>query len=353
MKSSFRDQSLLALGIAPRDFEVLATLSARDVIAHAGRRGPFDGLPTWKVASNGIQLIEQRLPALMRRAAGLFASAEKSGLYAIESFAPALRTLGSVEVLERGRWCLDSTRGPAAIAFDSFVALADGPELWIGCLRIRDSRSASPGPPGPPDQGRELDALFGKRPAEDWLIGYGRALFSERNRYSQVVAVGLLGRLWSPPSSSSGRVSPPRGSALDYFEEAIEGQSPSAAARGWYQQLDKGIQCAAEDEACDLADDLRPALHELTALASLPDGERLPRAALRWVTVRDDLESFAFLLGRQRRGTKLQGSLERLDREAANHLSIFSGLDLCKDPRLRTVSWQEPDQWWGRLAAPK
>ena len=148
-------------------------------------------------------------------------------------------------------------------------------------------------------------------------------------------------------------ISPPRGSALEYFEEAIEGQSPSAAARGWYQQLDKGIQCAAEDEACDLADDLRPALHELTALASAPDGERFLRAALRWVLVRDDLECFAFLLGRKRRGTKIQDSLERLDREAANHLSIFSGLDLCKDPRLRTVSWQEPDQWWGRLALPK
>ena len=353
MRPSLRDQALLALGIAPRDFEVLATVAARDVTAHAGRRGPFDGLPTWKFARNGIQLIEQRLPALMRRAAGLFASVEKPGLYAVESFAPALRTLGSVEVLERGRWCLDSTRGPAAIAFDSFVALAGGPELWIGCLPIREPRSASPGPPSPPDKGRGLDALFAHRPAEDWLIGYARALFNERHRYSQALAVGLMGRLWSPPHSSLGRASRPDGGAPDDFEELIARPPPSAVARSWYEQLDKSIQCAAEDEACDLADDLRPALYELTALASLPDGERLLRAALRWATVRDDLECLAFLLGRKRRGTKLQGSLEHLDRETANHLSIFSGQDLCKDPRLRTVSWQEPDQWWGRLAAPK
>jgi hypothetical protein len=175
---------------------------------------------------------------------------------------------------------------------------------------------------------------------EPWLA----AQFEQRSRsispVERVGAVGLIGRLWTPPKETD----------RDVAERAVlDGDGPARRALRWFGMLDAPTRSRVATEALVRADALAEELPDLSAeVVSDPHAAR--PELLRWLLRRDDLECVAFLFRGCDPSSPLLPALDALDRAAAAYHSMWSFVDGFDDERLRAVAWQQPQHWWGDLA---
>lgn len=189
---------------------------------------------------------------------------------------------------------------------------------------------------------RLLQALGLDPELEPWLARLARpALAAAPDSFAHAVGAGLLGRLWSP-----GRPRDKRAARL--VDWLLGLHPPSRAARAWFAGLPPEQRAALVEEARRRARELAGSLADLGSARIRAKSQRA-RALCAWLHRRDDLECIAFLLGGHRAAAPLSRELRRLDRAAAAALSLNAGA-LPGDARLRAVAWQEPEQWWGRMA---
>ncbi|RKH11166.1 hypothetical protein D7V97_11825 [Corallococcus sp. CA053C] len=79
------------------------------------------------------------------------------------------------------------------------------------------------------------------------------------------------------------------------------------------------------------------------------DPDSIHEMARAWIHRRDDLQSVMFLLRRADIGSAIARGLSKFDARAAAYRELWSLIDLRDDERLCSVSWQEPDSWWGSI----
>jgi hypothetical protein len=175
-------------------------------------------------------------------------------------------------------------------------------------------------------------------PCQGWLIAEARRLAASPSLVSCAAAAGLVGRLWSPPEAARVRDA--------VMPQLLAGDGPRARSRTWGRALGEaeraGIEGGGIVRALSLERELRP-LRRLVA-ARLADAGDL---ALSWLHARDDLACVADVLPEC---DALRGALADLDRAATALLSTWSLVPgLSRDERLRAVSWQDPEAWWGSL----
>lgn len=265
------------------------------------------------------------------------------------SFDPLPALSGTYEWLDPGSsLALDSRQAPVFLRWKGRSA-----EWIIGCEKgeielLEPSRSAafhalatSPSAPLPEVPVPDLRSMLGGCKAESWLLGTTERMAQASSPLCRIAAVGLLARLWFPETSEE----------LSAATEQVlsEQGGPAESAACWFLGLDAALRREVEHSAVDEAEELGQQLPELQSSA-LADPEAATRQCLQWLHGRDDLKSVLFLCQRTNAGESLHEKLEELDRHASTFKALWSWLDVTDDERLRAVSWQEPDAWWGQLA---
>jgi hypothetical protein len=162
------------------------------------------------------------------------------------------------------------------------------------------------------------EALFG------WLAEHVEALRTSPDALETVAAVGALVRFFTPAQVDDAGTGAPH---------VVRG------ARAWARSIDE--ECWAELEGA--------ARERAARLAKALDEEALDGLAL--ALERDVLESVAVAMRLAGRGARIGEALHPIDREARARLSALTeDAPSADDPRLRAVSWGEPEAWWGTLA---
>lgn len=187
-----------------------------------------------------------------------------------------------------------------------------------------------------------LADLLGQWSCEAWLQVTFERLESSPSVLDRVAAMGLIGRLWSPAAPEMTRES--------LKSIVAGGHDPPLAVEQWAKQLDAETVADLEHLSVARADSLMlqyDNLENMVAETGLHDAELLRQL----IHARDDLESLFHVLNAAGGGESLGRLLQALDREAVTHLTLLSCLDgLGDDDRIRSVSWQELESWWGNLA---
>ena len=328
---------LQALGLSPRAVELVQLLGGE--AAHAqGPRAParqsFDSM---------AHAFEVGLPpAFGWPGARLLASADRPQLYLLESSSAPLRTRGIVELLPEKKWLFDARESPASAVFaDGHVVLALPSGLLVGRradpVRYRLAPDSSRG--AIPD-GIQAPEWLDDQNMPSWLFEAAQARWNEPGLYSLGVAAGLVGRLWTPAAD-----------AMAAASDLLAGNGLAADVQRWFAKLRENERRSSTEQACWEVERLRSELPRLERISSRGShGSR--RDLRRWLLGRDDVESFAFLLGETRPGSDLELELRHLDECAQSYFSLFSQIKLGDDPRMRTVARLEPESWWGMLAVP-
>lgn len=180
-----------------------------------------------------------------------------------------------------------------------------------------------------------LETLLAGAPCAEWLESEVSAGLASSSLWQKTAAVGLLSRLWSPG-----------GRAAEYAEKMMSGwQQPSMRVSQWAAQL-SGAQRGAIEKL---------AMQQIAALSAQLDTlheavvEESPEAvsiAVNLLRQRDDIESVDAVL-RAAGSRVLEAALAAADLNAQSQMALFVELSLPYDARLSSVSWQEPDAWWG------
>lgn len=267
---------------------------------------------------------------------------------ALLEFGPdtALRAHGTlIDTGERAH-LVDTRRGPATVRLvqaqqDLVLAFEEG-EVWAGQPRTtgHEEGSSLDAPEAP---AVDVRALVGTWAVAPWLLAEAEQLAAADWSFARAAAVGLLARLWTPVSPAA------RNDLLRRLREGDGG--PSRAACRWFAALEPATRATVARSARSEVDALTERLPELSALAPAEPDEA-EALGLSWLRRRDDLESVFFLLKRAGEEHRLAGELAALDARAAKFRSYWALLEPVDDERLRAVSWQEPDAWWGQLALP-
>jgi hypothetical protein len=176
-----------------------------------------------------------------------------------------------------------------------------------------------------------------------WLRNQARDLLEIAAPRARIAGVGLLLRLWTPDNAGAVR------ERLSH--DLLEGTGgPAPVVERWAARVDPAVWPRVERAALEEVDRL---IGDLDVLKStLVDRPGIAAAsALAWIYRRDDLESIAAVLRLVASADLLHDALGRLDDAAAARHSIWSLCPRLDDERLRAVYWQEPEAWWGGLAA--
>ena len=187
-----------------------------------------------------------------------------------------------------------------------------------------------------------LADLPGAADQEAWLRDAVADKLASDRYADRVIGIGLIARLWTPVGSDEAERS---------LRALLDGEAatPAMAARRWAQDLDRETCEELGQHGIEAARSLRARLDG--------SGEAIAAAVaeafvLGLVLQRDDLESLATVLRFAGASSHLDAALDQLDRSAVTHLTALSSVvGLGEDDRLRAVAWQEPDAWWGGLAA--
>lgn len=181
-------------------------------------------------------------------------------------------------------------------------------------------------------------ALLGGLDAPPWLTA--PLARDTADPYAVAVAVGAVGRLWSPEGGDAAREAMARLRRRD---------DPLSRARAWFAALPRDARESALDLACVEAESLAAQLDELTDGASV-DLAGARAEALAWLERRDDLASLAALLAEGDAPPRLSALLASLDRAARTRATMWLALAPLRSARLEQVAWQEPDAWWAEPA---
>lgn len=186
-----------------------------------------------------------------------------------------------------------------------------------------------------------LAQMLGDASCEAWLRRQVEILGAVPSPADRVAAAGLLGRLWMPTTGAERAL---------FAEAGAEG--PGDRVRAWAERLERPMLEYVARTAARRAEELTAELGTLETTARLRPGA-VGKVAARVVHARDDLESISYVirLAGGSRSEELDSALRAFDDEAADHLSVFAFADgLAEDERIRAVSWQDPNAWWGGLA---
>lgn len=182
--------------------------------------------------------------------------------------------------------------------------------------------------------------LYGFDPP-DWIVEEILHWASSPSLLCKVAAVGTAARL------GAGSTKGPKKALELILAGAV---SPAQKAVYWANHLSpeviREVESTVVDESGRLGDNIE-SLHELV---SDSEGGEIARAAVRAVCVqRDLLESACWVLERSRpgNGSRARRALQAIDELAAAHLTTIDSAGDLADDLLSSVSWQEPDAWWG------
>ena len=273
-----------------------------------------------------------------------------SGVFRLQDLRESAMVSGTVESTPQGNWIIDA-RGEdySVVRFsaDRGEMVLVGYGGGLSCFRTTREetddelamrlREYRPGEdvelevPGP-------DELLADVSPANWLIERALVLHSSPALHDRVASVGLAARLGAGTTESPKLV----------FEELVSGQrrSPTARALDWVRNLDTDVVDVVERQTLELADALESDLADLEGMVA--EGGETARTAVRGVLYRrDDLESLAWVLTAADRVAAVRPALEKVDREAASHLSAVDMAREDDDDLLSAVSWQEPNAWWG------
>jgi len=173
---------------------------------------------------------------------------------------------------------------------------------------------------------------------DPWLAERARGRWDVGDRWSRVVALGLLLRLERPP----------RDVLRARFEALLRGEEPPtlARARAFAEGLSdadrRGLEGLAVAAVEGLHEDLADVVREVK-----PDDPRWVADLRALQHARDDLEGVARLVGLSGGGERLRIALGALDEEAGEWtraLPLPAGSDL--DERLARAAVDAPDGWW-------
>jgi hypothetical protein len=183
----------------------------------------------------------------------------------------------------------------------------------------------------------DLGSLTGALGCPDWLDREFKAMAVAGASFGTAAAVGLVGRLWSASTPAANLKATP---------EIMRAGGPAKRARQWFEKLPPRVRQALDESAKERAQDLLDQLPGLTAALAKDEGMARP-LGLAWLRRRDDLEAIAFLS----RSSDLRQLLSSVDRAGVCENTLWGVLGpFGDDDRLRAVSWQEPESWWGNLA---
>ncbi len=256
---------------------------------------------------------------------------------------PNIVTLYGEEALEfdssKGRFVLQLSTPTGEVVLD----IAGG-----AVAEHRTRREAAPAPSGrtpalgelPQPRFADLDGAA----VPDWLLDRARRLAPQRSD-GAAEAVGLILRLGLPKSTAA------------RARDVAELRAGRASARvGWASAWLASVQAS---DLVALGHMVRgQSLEAVRSLDALSDamGERPDDAAAMAADVllaRDRLESLTQLLELHRSASGLRPLLRALDRRCievgAALGAALSGSDALDEDWLGTVSWQEPEAWWGAL----
>lgn len=250
--------------------------------------------------------------------------------------------------LDESTMLLDSRWRPACLRLDQ------GDVAWLLRFEVGDitlsrshpraqpERAATWTPAEPPEVPvPEVGTWLERSPGDSWLLEASEQLADEAWNLARVAAAGLVARLWSPPIHAS------RSERAHYLSPDFEG--PAHLATAWFSALPTDTRESVERSALFEVGALQERLQELEDVA-MEDPEQAEVLGRSWLHRRDDLQGVLFLLKRAGTGDVLEEGLRSLDAQASEFPSYWALLELEGDERLRAVSWQEPDAWWGRLA---
>lgn len=255
--------------------------------------------------------------------------------------------IGDKLELDESTLLLDSRRRPACLRLDQ------GDDAWLlrfylgnftlsrSQLRTQPAQTSPwtlADPPAVPIP--DIHAWLALCPGEPWLREASEQRSSEEWDLARIAAAGLLARLWSPASHSS------PSERFRYLSPDFEG--PARMAMAWCSALPLETRESVERSALFEVGALQERLQELEQVA-MENPEQASELGRSWLFRRDDLQSVLFLLRRSGMGAVLEEGLGALDEQAAGFPSFWALLELEDDERLRAVSWQEPNAWWGQL----
>jgi hypothetical protein len=260
---------------------------------------------------------------------------------------PGVVILGPVEVadvrvagphlqLSAHEWALDGRYEDVWARMEDLLLQCSGGDLKLFMVTV--ARWAEPGEV-PEIPAPDLSELSSGLKLETWLVALAGDMSQSPRAVTRVAAAGLVARLWSCADSDSRRT------AWERLRSNQDG--PATKAVRWFHLLTPPAREHVQ----------RSALHEVDALEDrlpeLSSGESADAAVLgvSWLHRRDDLECLRFLCKRTDTGAELERALSALDERASGHHDFWKRLSLQDDERLWSVSWQEPESWWGQLVA--
>lgn len=282
--------------LTPRELEVLRSRFPDMTV------GPQDGaVGTNEQIEASIKRIEDRFRS-KQRAQGLGRSLESGHLHPLTSDSPRARRPAGMTNLHR---------------------IAD----WLPGEVVVE-------PPAP-------SKLTGGLAIEPWLVSAVHERMDSHCPFDKAVSVGLMGRLWRPVS---------RQDAASARELSLAGTGPGQSGLAWWRSLADRDREAIVRDGLLRADDLADALEHLSSSVA-DDPQKARPKLIHWLHERDDLACLAFLARGTPSNDVIEVALGRLDETASTHHSIWSFVAGFDDDRLRAVASEDPDSWWGQLAA--
>jgi hypothetical protein len=177
--------------------------------------------------------------------------------------------------------------------------------------------------------------------SQPWLQAAADLLMASPAAIDRCAAVGLLGRLWLPPSKTDVQAA---------LRLSLQGAGPGQVGRAWWAALSPEDRRGVIRAVLMRVDDLMDEVPELRSRVAADPVTAAP-LALDWLRRRDDLEAILFLARGTSDALVLEGALQTLDERAAAEHSIWFFLPPLDDERLRAVASAEPDAWWGDLSS--
>ncbi len=171
--------------------------------------------------------------------------------------------------------------------------------------------------------------------AEPWLTEAVSDLLVADTPFERAAAIGLLSRLWAPPTE----------------READGATPPLAQIRSWLQAVPPAQLEALETAAIDRSWAVAARLESLPTLDEVLGA----KAAQSIILQRDELQSVRRVLRIAGLGDRLIRALAGLDKLAAEHQSALANLlppveGGPEEDRWHALAWQEPDAWWSGLS---
>lgn len=186
----------------------------------------------------------------------------------------------------------------------------------------------------------DIDSFVGQAVVQPWLLLLAKSMAGASRLFLRVAAAGVLARLWSSPNEAS----------REQNKKCLNAGhlDPAAAALDWFKTLGAEGRELIEGAVLYEWKELESSFEELVQTA-LEDPDAFEESGRAWLHRRDDIESVLFLLRRVDAGTAAARGLAKFDQRVAGYRELWRWVDVRDDERLRAVSWQYPDDWWGGL----